>query len=248
VEQKKLWDEYIRLRGVFKANDEVIDFINDFARFKKKLRDEDGDIIPERLQELKDEIRRGDWKEERKAELTDFEPIDTNSERILVGKMQSKINEKLKEGYYIANPNLPKKAWNKTVGKAIDLFTNKKQGTCGDAYEWGADWYEPIVKEVFGPDAVMTQITVEADSLRNHTANEVILPNGERYIIDNWISMIEGSPCIYPEDKWIKMTKKNLLSPNATVVRGFYEDALEGYAKESKDVNEAINRKFQKCV
>jgi len=131
VEQKKLWDEYIRLRGVFKANDEVIDFINDFARFKKKLRDEDGDIIPERLQELKDEIRRGDWKEERKAELTDFEPIDTNSERILVGKMQSKINEKLKEGYYIANPNLPKKPGTRLSERRLTCSRIKNRGHAG---------------------------------------------------------------------------------------------------------------------
>lgn len=61
VEQKRLWDEYVRLRNIFKNNEKVMDFINEFDHFQNKLKDSDGDIIPERLQELKDAIRRGDW-------------------------------------------------------------------------------------------------------------------------------------------------------------------------------------------
>ncbi len=38
----------------------------------------------------------------------------------------------------------------------------------------------------------------------NHTANVIQFPNGEKYIVDVWKSMIDGKPAIYKQADWVK--------------------------------------------
>lgn len=46
--------------------------------------------------------------------------------------------------------------------------------------------------------------------LTNHTAVLVIRPNGERFVIDYWQSMIDGEPRIYTEKEWIDTWSERL--------------------------------------
>lgn len=112
-------------------------------------------------------------------------------------------------------------------------------GQCGQAVDWGAKTMEEPVRKIFGPDAVFTKIELQsnANSLGNHTANEVIAPSGERYVIDMWETMVDGKPKIYKEADWIENWKsKGWIGESVTVTRGdntsTYEAVLEQDIRE----------------
>ena len=45
---------------------------------------------------------------------------------------------------------------------------------------------------------------------RNHIANRIIFPNGERYVVDYWDSSATGEPVIIPERDWIEKWKNKI--------------------------------------
>ena len=116
-------------------------------------------------------------------------------------RFQQIVSQKMNEGHYVRNTDFLRKAWNQVPGRFLDLFSGHKGGQCGEYSEWGKQWSEPLVRELFGDGAIVDSITIEeqtslvqqdifdeADALvqSNHTATRVILPNGESYILDYW--------------------------------------------------------------
>ena len=91
----------------------------------------------------------------------------------------------------------------------------------------GEQWTGPAVKELFGPGAQVDTIYVEekssanpdgwmdaADGVveQNHRATRIILPNGERYVVDYWESMGRGGGKgkVVPESEWVQKWNKEI--------------------------------------
>ncbi len=109
-------------------------------------------------------------------------------------------------------------------------LTNPGWGQCGEAVEWGAAKLAEPVKQIFGDDAIFTQITIDSNynPWGNHVANEVIAKNGDRYVIDMWQSMVDGKPAICSEDEWIRKWKSEPgIGSSATITRGGGTSPLE---------------------
>ncbi len=105
-------------------------------------------------------------------------------------------------------------------------------GQCGEAAEWGSRTMAEPVRQIFGPDAVFTTVTLQSNlnELGNHIANEVITPGGQRYVIDMWATMAEGKPKIYTEAEWLDEWRQHYwIGKSIRVERG---DNRSGYASE----------------
>ena len=103
-------------------------------------------------------------------------------------------------------------------------------GQCGEAAEWGARAMEGPIREIFGPDAVFTKIALQSNvnPLGNHIANKVIAPNGERYVVDMWATMVESKPKIYTEAEWLETWRNKVSIGNSiTVTRGDLNSSQE---------------------
>lgn len=139
-------------------------------------------------------------------EIRQLEEEDLMREKMteLEERMQSTINEKIREGYYVRNSNLFKKAWNNTLGWAVEKAGGWKGGQCGEFGQWGADWSKKDVQEIFGENAIVTDIAASNNPFLGHRATKVILPDGSRKVLDFWESLPGGKPKIYDEDKWIE--------------------------------------------
>jgi hypothetical protein len=125
----------------------------------------------------------------------------------------------VKEGFYVKNPSLIKKAWNNLPGRLVDWVGGYQGGQCGEFGEWGAQWSKPFVEQMFGKGAVIDTIYVEEKSTANptgvidqidgvieanHRATRVTLPNGQRLILDYWESMGRGggNAKVVTEQEW----------------------------------------------
>lgn len=105
--------------------------------------------------------------------------------------MDVEFNRRLRElvaqlradGYYVMNRNAAASAYNRLLGQyVVDPFTGHTGGTCGDFVDWGEQWLEPLVREVYGDHAVLSQISVESSSMRNHTANRIVTRNADNVV------------------------------------------------------------------
>lgn len=128
----------------------------------------------------------------------------------LEANMAAVIKTQLAAGYYVKNPTIISKAWNNTLGGLINWMAGYKGGQCGEFGEWGMKWSEPFITKSFGKGAIITDIVCFRNSLIGHRATRVILPNGDRVVLDYWEGMATGKPAVYPEDQWIAKWKAKL--------------------------------------
>ncbi len=128
--------------------------------------------------------------------------------------MDQIIKDKMADHYYVRNPHLPQKFWNNTIGRVWnEMLGDWKGGQCGEYGEWGADWIKDSVKEIYGDDVVVESITLERNSNVNHRATLVILPDGERKVLDFWDGMQKGNGQIIDEKDWVKKWNEKLGDP-----------------------------------
>ncbi len=127
------------------------------------------------------------------------------NQTVLTGDLQNLINDLTKQGKYVSNATLPQKAWYNLPIKAqlSDYFTGSERLHCEEAANYGAAILKPLQAQ-FGKDVKLGQIFIERNTLMNHTANVIQFPNGEKYIVDVWKSLIEGKPVIYNQADWVK--------------------------------------------
>jgi len=123
---------------------------------------------------------------------------------ILRRRFQQVVSQQIRDGYHVRNTDFVRKAWNQVPGRFLDALSGHKGGQCGDFAEWGRQWSEPVVRELFGKGAIVDYITVDEQTTRvqhdfedkidslitsNHAATRVTLPNGESYILDYWAAV-----------------------------------------------------------
>jgi hypothetical protein len=175
---------------------------------------ENREIINElnRSEAVVEEIRRPYELEATREEVTrKAEKMVEQNMNELEKHMQEVIDQKSKEGYYVRNSNLLKKAWNNSIGRVVnECVGGYKGGQCGEYGQWGMDWSKDAVREIFGEKAIITDISASNNRFLGHRATKVILPDGRRIVLDYWEGMPEGKPKIYSEEEWIKKWDKKL--------------------------------------
>jgi len=127
------------------------------------------------------------------------------NQTLLNSNLQNLINDLTKKGKYVSNATLPQKAWYNFPVKAqlSDYFSGSERLHCEEAANYGEAILKPLQAQ-FGKDVKIGQIFIERNVLVNHTANVIQFPNGEKYIVDVWKSMIDGKPAIYSQADWVK--------------------------------------------
>jgi hypothetical protein len=123
-------------------------------------------------------------------------------------RFQDVVDQKIKEGYFVMNTDWIGKGWNWTVGLLSNPLQGNQGGQCQEFAEWGQEWSQGSVQEIFGEHAIVDTIYVQETSTRypdghlaaadalyeaNHTATRVILPTGESYVLDYWAA-VGGGP------------------------------------------------------
>jgi hypothetical protein len=177
---------------------------------------------------------------------TKTEPLDdqiTQLEQLqdLRSRVDDVIKRKLEEGYFIRNPNLPVKAWRWTIGGLYNWAAGNTGGQCEEAVSWGAEWLTGDIRKIFGKDVQVESLVVYRNRIMNHTANQIVLKNGDRYVIDMWAGMDEGSSRIYKEDDWIAKWREKL-GGDPPVMRNNFEVQLEDTIRKAGNVKEGIEK------
>jgi hypothetical protein len=130
------------------------------------------------------------------------------------------IRQKLEEGYYVSNPDI----WQQAIldfpvlGTAMmeevlrGAYGDRTAGGvpiephplhCQECQEEGVKWIGGLVRQTFGPGTILEQLVVNPDSYNNHIANQITLPNGERFIVDIWQGLKDGGARVFREEDWI---------------------------------------------
>jgi hypothetical protein len=113
---------------------------------------------------------------------------------LIMWRMNPVVQEKIAQGYFIANPNPVSAVWNTYAAPSA------KGGVCGDFKGWGIEWSRTFIDELFGPGSILTWIHVGmpmAEQKLSHVATLAILPNGARYVLDYWMSVKLRRPCVF---------------------------------------------------
>jgi hypothetical protein len=139
---------------------------------------------------------------------------------MLDADLQNLVNTLTKQGKFVSNATLAQKAWYNLPIKAqlSDYFYGSERLHCEEAANYGDAILKPLQAQ-FGKDVKLGQILIERNILMNHTANVIQFPNGEKYIVDVWKSMIDGKPAIYTQADWVKEWNTTLGgTPNVELV------------------------------
>lgn len=160
---------------------------------------------------------------------------------------EENVREKIAEGYWVKNDGLIKSLWNSAADKIVS--GDPKGGRCGDFGEWGMGWSKDFVSKTFGDKAIVDDIVIQEPSTlnpqgvldtvdsviqANHRATRVILPTGERYVIDYWEGVSTGKPQLQDEAAWIQKWKSRVspLGSDYVVTRSDSEQALATLVKD----------------
>ncbi len=125
----------------------------------------------------------------------------------LQSRVQEILRQKTAEGYYIANASMAGKVWNNfpVLSSTRDWLGGWTWGQCGEADNWGRQWLEQPLREVFGDRAETASITIKnacAPNLINHISTRVFLPDGRRLVVCFWEGLSQGRPAIMTEKEW----------------------------------------------
>jgi hypothetical protein len=147
----------------------------------------------------------------------------------LNSSVQATIDQKIKDGYYVRNASLISKLWNNTIGYVKnEALGTMKGGQCGEFGKWGMDWAKEPVEKIFGKDVIIDDITIYQNPLINHRAVKIILPDGQRYVLDYWEGVSTGKASILPEATWINNWQGKVgFNNTADIHRTYHEQALE---------------------
>lgn len=211
---------------------------------------------------------RGDQEVTTITEIPSFE-IPSLEIMQLEREFKEMVNQKINEGYLVLNPTLIKKAWN-YIRLKTRMLDATRAGRCGEFGEWGIKWSKGFVKDIFGKSAIVDEIFIEertsADEPKffehpldwldsripaNHRATRVILPNGERYMLDywQWMGRSKGEePRLLTEKEWIKQWKKKIGEDDHVIQRSPEEQNLKQYIieKGEKEGMKLFMRNYKK--
>lgn len=170
--------------------------------------------------------------------------------------LMTQVLEQMRTRHWVMNPDL-RDSWlarlghgnpslivkllnNYALNPLAQRLTDWEGGQCGEFAGWGKDYSGNFIRTTFGRGAFVDEIILERNPLINHAATKVILPNGERYVLDFWEGMQEGAPRVYTEQDWINKWK-NQLGGNPKIEHlGYLETRLKNLVEILGDPEEAI--------
>ena len=166
--------------------------------------------------------------------------------RLLQTNFQHSVQQLIDEGHYVMNTNFVRKSWNWTIGGVANWVRGYQGGQCEEFADLGSKQAEVFAERLFGEGVIVDTLLVEErssaaqpdlaskiDSLitANHVATRVILPTGERYILDYWKAVGDGQsdlvgdlayrirfgdprpthrPRLIPEHEWAQKWRQNI--------------------------------------
>ena len=125
---------------------------------------------------------------------------------MLTNDVQDFINQLAKDGKFVSNATGLQKVWYNLPIKAqlSDWAYGSERFHCQEALYAGQKMLEGTLQAQFGKNVKLGQIFIERNYFNNHTANLVEFPNGDKYVVDIWQSMIDGKPALFKQADWIK--------------------------------------------
>jgi hypothetical protein len=122
----------------------------------------------------------------------------------LYHQVRALIQQKRAEGYIPTHPSVGANLWGSTVSSVMQTgIQGITCSHCNNFAGWGIHWLWPIAIQVFGDQVTVTEITCYRNEWISHRATRLILPDGQRYVVDFWEGMLAGEPRIYSENDWI---------------------------------------------
>lgn len=164
---------------------------------------------------------------------------------------QKSVQEKIQKGYFVKNDGWFR-GLKHTVQDQTPWAEVGKAGRCGEYGERGMAWIRDCVKNLFGDKALVTDIVIEEESTAapegkpgalaywnpdriyesNHRATRVVLPDGERYVVDYWEGVSTGKPQMISEEEWIKKWREKIGRMDYRINRDTAEKNLKDLIKE----------------
>ncbi len=150
-------------------------------------------------------------------------PVGVNPVDVFQDVMNQVLDE-MKTRYWVTNPDLTssllgrmgfdfsllaKGINNLIINPAYQILSQWEGGQCGEFALWGRGLSRELIGETF-PGAFVDLIVLQRNPLMNHAATKVILPNGDRYVLDYWEGMQEGGPRVYTEKDWLNKWRDKL--------------------------------------
>ena len=181
-------------------------------------------------------------------------PVGVNPVDVFQDVMDQVLDE-MKTRYWVMNPEL-RDSWlarlgygdpslvikllnNYVLNPLAGRLTDWKGGQCGEFAKWGSRLSRDLIGETF-PGAFLDEIVLQRNPLMNHAATKVILPNGDRYVLDYWEGMQEGAPRVYTEQDWLNKWQDQLGGAPQIEHLGYLESRLRHLVAILGDTEEAI--------
>ncbi|MHB0878089.1 MAG: hypothetical protein ACYC5O_18805 [Anaerolineae bacterium] len=135
----------------------------------------------------------------------DLKPSDLE---LLEWKMNEVVQRKHREGYRVRNISWTAARWNTYgPGRVAEAIAGETGGYCGEFMRWGNEWTQPFIEDLFESDVTVSFVMAGkrgSEATNNHVATLVILPGGDRYILDYWMSIRKREPVVFRTlDEWL---------------------------------------------
>jgi hypothetical protein len=161
---------------------------------------------------------RSQWRTASPEDTPDREDPPQPGSEALADHFAASVENRADQGYHVRNRTLIDKVWNSLRDP---FWADPGSGQCGEYAEWGEEWTRGLVRDLYGPDAIVDTIVIEErstvnpsgvrDSIdglyrANHAATRVILPDGSRHVLDYWdaLGRNRGRPShLRDEADWI---------------------------------------------
>lgn len=127
-----------------------------------------------------------------------------NQMEILQEQVRAIIEQKSAEGYLPTHPSVGANLWGSTLNAVIQAgIPGFTCGHCRNFSGWGIQWLWPVAAQIFGENISVTEISCYRNEWISHQATRLILPDGQRFVVDFWEGLLTGEPRIYAESDWI---------------------------------------------